>query len=65
MIWLSLGVKSIPIKTDIRFDDQVESAIKKVIEELDLICSQLDNMSPKDAHDSLYRLKILKESLRD
>ena len=42
-------------------DDKYE----KVIEELDLICSQLDNMSPKDAHDSLYRLKILKESLRD
>ena len=28
----SLGVKSIPIKTDIRFDDQVEKAIKKVID---------------------------------
>ncbi|RJU80983.1 MAG: DNA mismatch repair protein MutS [Candidatus Poseidoniales archaeon] len=42
-----------------------DNKYEKVIEELDLICSQLDNMSPKDAHDSLYRLKILKESLRD
>lgn len=40
-------------------DDKYE----KVIEELDYICSQIDNMSPKDAHDSLYRLKSLREEM--
>ena len=40
-------------------DDKYE----KVIEELDHICSQIDNMSPKDAHDSLYRLKSLREEM--
>ena len=29
----SFGVKAIPIKTDIRFDDQVEKAISKVIKD--------------------------------
>ena len=40
-----------------------EDKYEKVIDELDNICSQLDNMSPKDAHDSLYRLKTLREEL--
>lgn len=40
-----------------------EDKYEKVIEELDNICSQLDNMSPKDAHDSLYRLRTLREQL--
>ena len=40
-------------------DDKYE----KVIEELDKICSQIDNMSPKDAHDSLYRLRNLREEM--
>jgi DNA mismatch repair protein MutS len=40
-------------------DDKYE----KVIEELDYICSQIDDMSPKDAHDSLYRLKSLREEM--
>ena len=40
-----------------------EDKYEKVIEELDNICSQLDNMSPKDAHDSLYRLRTLREKL--
>ena len=41
----SLGVKSIPIKTDIRFDDQVEKAIKKVIDELGSIDILINNAS--------------------
>ncbi len=40
-----------------------EDKYEKVIEELDNICSQLDHMSPKDAHDSLYRLRTLREKL--
>ncbi len=43
--------------------DNNEDKYEKVIEELDNICSQLDNMSPKDAHDSLYRLRTLREDL--
>jgi len=38
-------------------DDKYE----KLVDELDYIFSQIDNMSPKDAHDSLYRLKSLRE----
>ena len=41
----TFGVKSIPIKTDIRFDDQVENAIKKVIEELGSIDILINNAS--------------------
>ena len=40
-----------------------EDKYEKVIEELDKICSQIDNMSPKDAHDSLYRLRNLREEM--
>ena len=40
-----LGVKSIPIKTDIRFDDQVENAITKVINELGSIDILINNAS--------------------
>ena len=41
----SFGVKSIPIKTDIRFDDQVENAIKKIIDELGGIDILINNAS--------------------
>jgi len=41
----NFGVKSIPIKTDIRFDDQVETAISKVIKELGSIDILINNAS--------------------
>ena len=44
-------------------EDGFRDREEKVIEELDYICSKLDNLSPKDAHDSLYRLKSLREDL--
>ena len=39
------GVKSLPIKTDIRFDDQVENAISKVIKEFGSIDILVNNAS--------------------
>tara|TARA_B110000444_G_scaffold228611_1_gene234525 strand:- start:7470 stop:10142 length:2673 start_codon:yes stop_codon:yes gene_type:complete len=44
-------------------NENTTNKYEKVIEELDYICSKLDNLSPKDAHDSLYRLKSLREGL--
>jgi len=44
-------------------NENTTNKYEKVIEELDYICSKLDNLSPKDAHDSLYRLKSLREEL--
>ena len=44
-------------------NEKTTNKYEKVIEELDYICSKLDNLSPKDAHDSLYRLKSLREDL--
>lgn len=43
--------------------ESIENKYDKVIEELDQIFSQIDNLSPKDAHDSLYRLKSLREEM--
>ena len=40
-----LGVKSLPIKTDIRFDDQIENAVKKVINEFGSIDILINNAS--------------------
>ena len=40
-----LGVKAIPIKTDIRFDDQIEKAIKQVNEEFGSIDILINNAS--------------------
>jgi len=40
-----LGVKALPIKTDIRFDDQVESAIKQVVKEFGSIDVLINNAS--------------------
>ena len=40
-----LGVKALPIKTDIRFDDQVESAINKVVKEFGSIDILINNAS--------------------
>ena len=37
------GVKTLPIKTDIRFDDQVESAIEKVVKEFGSIDILINN----------------------
>jgi citronellol/citronellal dehydrogenase len=39
------GVKALPIKTDIRFDDQVEKAIDKIIKELGSIDILINNAS--------------------
>ena len=39
------GVKALPIKTDIRFDDQVEKAINKIIKELGSIDILINNAS--------------------
>ena len=39
------GVKALPIKTDIRFDDQVEKAIDKIINELGSIDILINNAS--------------------
>ena len=39
------GVKTLPIKTDIRFDDQVESAIEKVVKEFGSIDILINNAS--------------------
>ena len=41
----NFGVKSIPIKTDIRFDDQVESAISQVINQFGSIDILINNAS--------------------
>ena len=41
----SLGVKSIAVKTDVRFEDQVENAIQKVIKELGSIDILINNAS--------------------
>jgi DNA mismatch repair protein MutS len=43
--------------------ESIENKYDKVIGELDQIFSQIDNLSPKDAHDSLYRLKSLREEM--
>ena len=40
-----LGVKSLPIKTDIRFDDQVENSIKQVVNEFGSIDVLINNAS--------------------
>ena len=40
-----LGVKALPIKTDIRFDDQVESAINQVVKEFGSIDVLINNAS--------------------
>ena len=39
------GVKTLPIKTDIRFDDQVETAIEKVVKEFGSIDILINNAS--------------------
>ena len=41
----NFGVKSIPIKTDIRFDDQVESAVSQVINQFGSIDILINNAS--------------------
>ena len=40
-----LGVKSLAVKTDIRFDDQVESAVDKVVNEFGSIDILINNAS--------------------
>ena len=64
----SFGVKALPIKTDIRFDDQVETAISKVIEVFGSIDILINNASaislfntetlPMKRYDLMYNINV-------